>query len=58
MKKRVLSILLSFIMLIGLLPTMALAEEPAPTFDLTKDLEGIMIPANLVTCTCTTTNES
>ena len=58
MKKRVLSILLSFIMLIGLLPTMALAEEPAPTFDLTKDLEGITIPADLVTCTCTTTNET
>ena len=58
MKKRVLSILLSFIMLIGLLPTMALAEEPAPTFDLTKDLEGIMIPANLVTCTCTKANET
>ena len=58
MRKRVLSILLSFIMLIGLLPTMALAEETVPTFDLTKDLEGITIPADLVTCTCTTTNES
>ena len=58
MRKRVLSILLSFIMLIGLLPTMALAEETAPTFDLTKDLAGITIPADLVTCVCTKANET
>ena len=40
-----------------MLPGLALAEG-APTFDLTKDLEGITIPDDLVTCTCTTTNES
>ena len=58
MRKRLLSILLLCCMVLTLLPTTALAEEPAPTFDLTKDLEGITIPADLVTCTCTTTNET
>lgn len=38
MKKQLLSILLCLIMVVGLLPTAALAEEAAPTFDLTKDL--------------------
>ena len=32
-------------------------QEP-PAFDLAKDLEGITIPENLVTCICTTTDES
>lgn len=58
MKKQLLSILLCLIMVVGLLPTAALAEETVPTFDLTKDLEGITIPADLVTCICTKTNES
>ena len=58
MKKRILSILLSLIMAVGMLPTMAMAQETAPTFSLAKDLEGITIPENLVTCICTTTNES
>ena len=58
MKKQLLSILLCLIMVVGLLPTAALAEEAAPAFDLTTDLEGITIPNNLVTCICTTTNES
>ena len=58
MRKRLLSILLLCCMVLTLLPTAALAEETVPTFDLTKDLEGITIPADLVTCTCTTTNES
>ena len=58
MKKQLLSILLCLIMVVGLLPTAALAEETVPTFDLTKDLEGITIPANLVTCICTKTGES
>ena len=58
MKKRVLSILLSFIMLIGLLPTAALAEEAAPAFDLATDLADITIPNDLVTCVCTKANES
>ena len=58
MKKQLLSILLCLIMVVGLLPTAALAEEAAPAFDLAKDLEGITIPDDLVTCICTTTNES
>lgn len=58
MKKQLLSILLCLIMVVGLLPTAALAEEAAPPFDLATDLEGIEIPDDLVTCICTTTNES
>ena len=58
MKKQLLSILLCLIMVVGLLPTAALAEEGAPAFDLATDLEGIEIPDDLVTCICTTTNES
>lgn len=58
MKKQLLSILLCLIMVVGLLPTVVLAEETAPTFDLTKDLVDIKIPDNLVTCICTTTGES
>ena len=63
MKKQLLSILLCLIMVVGLLPTAALAEETAPAFDkpafdLTRDLEDITIPNDLVTCICTTTNES
>lgn len=58
MKKQLLSILLCLIMVVGLLPTAALAEEAAPPFNLATDLEGIEIPNNLVTCICTTTNES
>lgn len=57
MKKQLLSILLCLIMVVGLLPTAVLAEETAPTFDLTKDLAGITIPDDLVTCICTTTGE-
>ena len=58
MKKQLLSILLCLIMVVGLLPTAALAEEAAPVFNLATDLEDITIPDNLVTCICTTTNES
>ena len=58
MKKQLLSILLCLIMVVGLLPTTALAEEDAPTFDLTKDLADIKIPNDLVTCICTKTGES
>ena len=58
MKKQLLSILLCLIMVVGLLPTAALAEEAAPTFDLATDLAGITIPDDLVTCICTTANES
>ena len=63
MKKQLLSILLCLIMVVGLLPTAALAEEAAPAFDapafdLTRDLADIKIPGDLVTCICTTTNES
>ena len=58
MKRRLLSILLMCCMVLTLLPTAALAEEPAPTFDLTKDLANIKIPNDLVTCICTTANES
>ena len=58
MKKQLLSILLCLIMVVGLLPTAVLAEETAPTFDLTKDLEDITIPDDLVTCICTKTGES
>ena len=57
MKKQLLSILLCLIMVVGLLPTAALAEEAAPAFDLTRDLADIKIPGDLVTCICTTTNE-
>lgn len=58
MKKQLLSILLCLIMVVGLLPTAALAEEAAPAFNLETDLAGIEIPDDLVTCICTTTNES
>ena len=58
MKKQLLSILLCLIMVVGLLPTAALAEEAAPAFNLATDLAGIEIPDDLVTCICTTTNES
>ena len=58
MKKRILGILLCLIMAVGMLPTMAMAQEPAPPFNLEKDLGGIPIPENLVTCICTTTDES
>ena len=51
MKKQLLSVLLCLIMVAGMLPTAALADE-APPFDLTKDLAGITIPDNLVTCIC------
>ena len=57
MKKQLLSILLCLIMVVGLLPTAALAEEAAPAFDLATDLEDITIPDNLVTCICTKTGE-
>ena len=57
MKKQLLSILLCLIMVVGLLPTAALAEEAAPAFNLETALEGITIPNDLVTCICTTTNE-
>ena len=57
MKKQLLSILLCLIMVVGLLPTAALAEEAAPAFDLATDLVGITIPSDLVTCICTTTGE-
>ena len=55
MKKQLLSILLCLIMVVGLLPTAALAEEAAPVFNLATDLAGITIPDDLVTCICTTT---
>ena len=58
MKKQLLSILLCLIMVVGLLPTAVLAEETAPPFDLTKDLAGITIPDDLVTCVCTKANET
>lgn len=58
MKKRILGILLCFIMAVGMIPTMAMAQETAPAFNLEEDLGGIPIPENLVTCICTTTNES
>ena len=58
MKKQLLSILLCLIMVVGLLPTAALAEEAAPVFNLATDLEDITIPDNLVTCICTKTGES
>lgn len=58
MKKQLLSILLCLIMVVGLLPTAALAEEAAPVFNLATDLKDITIPNDLVTCICTTTNES
>ena len=51
MKKQLLSILLCLIMVVGLLPTAALAEEGAPVFDLETGLADITIPDNLVTCT-------
>ena len=58
MKKQLLSILLCLIMVVGLLPTAALAEEAAPAFNLATALADIKIPDDLVTCICTTTNES
>ena len=38
-------------MVVGLLPTAALAEEAAPAFNLATALAGIEIPDDLVTCT-------
>ena len=58
MKKQLLSILLCLIMVVGLLPTAALAEEAAPVFNLATALEDITIPDNLVTCICTKTKDS
>ena len=58
MKKQLLSILLCLIMVVGLLPTAALAEEAAPAFDLATALADIEIPDDLVTCICTTTKKS
>lgn len=55
--RKTLSFLLVLALAVCMLPGLALAEE-APTFDLAKDLEGITIPDDLVTCTCTKTNES
>ena len=57
MKKQLLSVLLCLIMVAGMLPTAALADE-APPFDLATDLAGITIPDDLVTCICTKTGES
>ena len=56
--RKTLSFLLVLALAVCMLPGLALAEETAPPFDLTKDLEGITIPDDLVTCTCTKTNES
>ena len=58
MKKRILGILLCLIMAVGMLPTMAMAQETAPVFNLERDLEGITIPENLVIVTCETTEQS
>ena len=58
MKKRILGILLCLIMAVGMLPTMAMAQETTPPFDLEKDLNGITIPENLVIVTCETTEQS
>ena len=58
MKKRILGILLCLIMAVGMLPTMAMAQENAPAFNLERDLEGITIPENLVIVTCETTEQS
>ena len=55
--KKSLAFLLVLALAVCMLPGLALAEE-APTFDLTKDLEDITIPNDLVTCICTTTKES
>ena len=55
--RKTLSFLLVLALAVCMLPGLALAEE-APAFDLTKDLEGITIPNDLVTCICTKTNES
>ena len=55
--KKLLAFLLVLALAVCMLPGLALAEETAPTFDLTKDLEGITIPNDLVTCICTKTNE-
>ena len=45
---------LAFLLVLALefcmLPGLALAEETAPTFDLTTDLESITISGDLVTC--------
>ena len=45
---------LAFLLVLALefcmLPGLALAEETAPTFDLTTDLVSITIPGGLVTC--------
>ena len=58
MKKRILGILLCLIMAVGMFPTMAMAQETAPAFDLETDLKDIPILENLVTCICETTGES
>ena len=55
--KKILAFLFVLALAVCMLPGLALAEETAPTFDLTKDLDGITIPNNFVTCTCTKTNE-
>ena len=56
--KKLLAFLLVLALAVCMLPGLALAEKTAPTFDLTKDLEDITIPNDLVTCICTTTKES
>ena len=58
MKKRILGILLCLIMAVGMIPTMAMAQETAPAFNLEEDLGGITIPENLVIVTCETTEQS
>ena len=58
MKKRILGILLCLIMAVGMIPTMAMAQENEPAFNLERDLEGITIPENLVIVTCETTEQS
>ena len=56
MRKSIFSILLCFIMAVGMFPTAAVAET-APEFK-AEDLESINIPDTLVTVRCTTTGDS
>ena len=56
MRKSIFSILLCFIMAVGMFPTAA-AAETAPEFK-AEDLESINIPDTLVTVRCTTTGDS
>ncbi len=42
MKKRILAVFLTFFMLIGLMPTAALAAESEPTFSITLDTSGLI----------------